>query len=39
MTRREIRSWLIDLDGVLAREEHAIPGADHFIARLAGANS
>ncbi len=31
---REIRSWLIDMDGVLLREEHAIPGASDFIARL-----
>jgi NagD protein len=31
---REIRSWLIDMDGVLVREEHAIPGADEFLARL-----
>jgi NagD protein len=31
---REIRSWLMDMDGVLVREEHAIPGADRFIARL-----
>ncbi|MCL2418708.1 MAG: HAD-IIA family hydrolase [Conexibacteraceae bacterium] len=35
MTRqREIRSYLMDMDGVLVREEHAIPGADAFIARL-----
>jgi NagD protein len=27
-------SWLIDMDGVLVHEEHAIPGADRFIARL-----
>jgi len=32
--QREIRSWLIDMDGVLVREEHAIPGADEFLARL-----
>jgi NagD protein len=32
--RREIRSWLMDMDGVLVREEHAIPGADRFLARL-----
>jgi NagD protein len=31
---REIRSWLMDMDGVLVREEHAIPGADRFLARL-----
>jgi NagD protein len=34
MTRREIHSWLMDMDGVLVREEHAIPGADRFLARL-----
>jgi NagD protein len=34
MTRREIRSWLMDMDGVLVREEQAIPGADRFLARL-----
>ena len=34
MTRREIRSWLMDMDGVLVHEETAIPGADRFLARL-----
>jgi len=37
MTRkreREIRSYLMDMDGVLVREEHAIPGADVFIGKL-----
>src|SRR3954464_7612827 len=34
MTRREIRSWLMDMDGVLVHEEQAIPGADRFIRRL-----
>jgi NagD protein len=34
MRHREIRSWLMDMDGVLVREEHAIPGADRFLARL-----
>src|SRR5690348_14982228 len=34
MTRREIRSWLMDMDGVLVHEEDAIPGADQWIARL-----
>jgi NagD protein len=34
MAHREIRSWLMDMDGVLVREEHAIPGADRFVARL-----
>jgi NagD protein len=34
LTKREIRSWLMDMDGVLVREEQAIAGADEFIARL-----
>ena len=34
MSRREIRSWLMDMDGVLVHEEHAIPGADRFLNRL-----
>jgi NagD protein len=34
MTRREIRSWLMDMDGVLVREQQAIPGAREFLARL-----
>ncbi|HEU4973889.1 MAG TPA: HAD-IIA family hydrolase [Baekduia sp.] len=34
MTRREIRSWLMDMDGVLVHEQHAIPGADRFIGAL-----
>jgi 5'-nucleotidase len=34
MVKRQIRSWLMDMDGVLVREEQAIPGADLFIARL-----
>jgi NagD protein len=32
---REIHSWLMDMDGVLVREDHAVPGADRFLARLA----
>jgi NagD protein len=32
--KREIRSYLMDMDGVLVREEHAIPGAEEFIAAL-----
>jgi NagD protein len=32
--RREIRSWLMDMDGVLVHEEQAIPGADRFLAAL-----
>ncbi|HET9737429.1 MAG TPA: HAD-IIA family hydrolase [Solirubrobacteraceae bacterium] len=34
MSDREIHSWLMDMDGVLVREEHAIPGAGEFISRL-----
>jgi NagD protein len=34
MTSREIHSWLMDMDGVLVREEQAIPGADRFLDRL-----
>src|SRR6201995_606594 len=34
MTKRMIRSWLMDMDGVLLREENPIPGAGEFIARL-----
>ena len=34
MGAREIHSWLMDMDGVLVREEHAIPGADRFLERL-----
>jgi NagD protein len=33
--QREIRSWLMDMDGVLVREEHPIPGAPEFLRRLA----
>jgi NagD protein len=32
--RREIQSWLMDMDGVLVHEENAIPGAQEFITRL-----
>jgi NagD protein len=34
VTRRRIDSWLMDMDGVLVREENAIPGAAEFLARL-----
>ena len=34
VTKREIHSWLMDMDGVLVREEEPIPGAERFIARL-----
>ena len=35
MTERgEIRSWLMDMDGVLVREEEAIPGAQEFLTGL-----
>jgi NagD protein len=33
-SRREIRSWLMDMDGVLVREQLAIPGAAEFLGRL-----
>jgi NagD protein len=32
--RREIRAWLMDMDGVLVREEDPIPGAPAFLGRL-----
>ena len=34
MKQREIHSWLMDMDGVLVREEHPIPGAAEFVTRL-----
>jgi NagD protein len=34
VSEREIHSWLMDMDGVLVREEQPIPGADRFLARL-----
>jgi NagD protein len=34
VTRREIKSWLMDMDGVLVHEEHPIPGAEEFLRRL-----
>jgi NagD protein len=34
MTRRDIHSWLMDMDGVLVREDHAIPGAAEFLQKL-----
>jgi NagD protein len=34
MSRREVRSWLMDMDGVLVHEEQAITGADRFITAL-----
>jgi NagD protein len=34
MKHREIRSWLMDMDGVLVHEETAIPGANRFLSRL-----
>jgi NagD protein len=33
-SRREIRSWLMDMDGVLVREQLTIPGAAEFLGRL-----
>jgi NagD protein len=34
MTRRAICSWLMDMDGVLVREQQAVPGAHEFLTRL-----
>jgi NagD protein len=34
MPHREIKSWLMDMDGVLVHEEQALPGAADFLARL-----
>jgi NagD protein len=34
VNRREIRSWLMDMDGVLVHEQSPIPGAERFLARL-----
>jgi NagD protein len=34
MSRREIRSWLMDMDGVLVTEEHAFDGAEEFFGRV-----
>jgi len=31
VTRREIKSWLMDMDGVLVHEEEAIPGSARFV--------
>ncbi|WP_022919603.1 HAD-IIA family hydrolase [Ruania albidiflava] len=30
----QIKNWLTDMDGVLVHEEHALPGAAEFVARL-----
>ena len=32
--RGAIRSWLMDMDGVLVHEQHMIPGADRFLSLL-----
>ncbi len=34
VVKREIRSWLMDMDGVLVHEEELIPGASRFVGRL-----
>jgi len=35
MTRtRTVESYLMDMDGVIVHEEHPVPGADRFLARL-----
>lgn len=35
--QQPIASYLMDMDGVIVREDHLIPGADRFIARLRAA--
>jgi len=37
LSTREIRSYLMDMDGVIISEDHLIPGADRFIGRLTAA--
>ena len=39
MPDRPITAWLSDMDGVLVREAHAIPGAADFVAALQAAGS
>ncbi len=39
MGDRPITAWLTDMDGVLVRESHAIPGAADFIAALAASDT
>ena len=34
MSEREITAWLMDMDGVLVTEEHAVPGAAEWLALL-----
>lgn len=34
MSDRRVEAWLMDMDGVLIREDHAIPGADRWLALL-----
>src|SRR4051812_5371593 len=38
MPHREIRSWLMDMDGVLVHEETALEGADRFLTALRESN-
>jgi NagD protein len=39
VAHREIKSWLMDMDGVLVHEEDAIPGAAEFIGRLVASGT
>ena len=32
--KRPVESYLMDMDGVIVREDHLVPGADAFVARL-----
>jgi NagD protein len=34
MTRGPVKSWLMDMDGVLVREQQPVPGAHEFLTRL-----
>src|SRR5918912_3095526 len=34
MTRAPVKSWLMDMDGVLVREQQPVPGAQEFLTRL-----
>jgi NagD protein len=31
---KRVRSYLMDMDGVIVREDHLVPGADRFVAKL-----
>jgi NagD protein len=37
MSGRRVDCYLMDMDGVIVREDHVVPGADRFLARLLAA--